>query len=264
VDGRPLTDNQLDFEDLVMFALDFGTPGPALVAGSRPAAAAADALALSVEPLPEVGGTFDAVLKLDGAGDVQALSASLDWDRSVAEPIAASRGGLLEQQASSVTLLSPAPGTVDVAALGRGQALTGSGELVHIRFRLKRTGDPAISLAHVLARDAKNRPLALGGAGSTAAPPPSQVMLAPSYPNPFTNAMTVAYGMPKAGAAQLVVFDIQGRVVRRMVDGVVEAGWHRVTWDGHDDAGKLLPVGAYVLRLSANDRSMRRSVRLVR
>jgi len=37
-----------------------------------------------------------------------------------------------------------------------------------------------------------------------------------------------------------------------------------VNWDGHDDAGKLLPAGAYVIRLSAGDRTMHRSVRFVR
>jgi len=269
VDGRPLTDNHVDFEDLVLFAIDYEpTGGPALMARSRPAVAvaSADALTLAVGVAPAVGETFEAVLSLAGAGDVQALSAKLDYDAAVVEPMKVTRGTLLAQQAGPADVFTPVPGTVDVAAFGQGQGLTGTGEIARVTFRVKASGDPAIGLGKVSARDAHNQPLPLDGRATpgTAEPPPTQVMLAPSYPNPFTSAITVGFGMPKAGMAQLVAFDIQGRAVRHLVDGMVNAGWKRVTWDGRDDAGKALAPGAYVLRLAVGDRVITKSVRMVR
>jgi hypothetical protein len=266
VDGRPLTDDLVDFEDLVLFAIDYEpASGPSLAARSLPAAASADALSLEVGTAPAVGGTFDAVLGLAGAGDVQALSARLDYDGTVVEPVKVARGALLAQQAGPADVFTPASGTVDIAVFGRGQGLTGTGEVARVTFRVKGSGDPAIGLGKVSARDSFNRPLPLDGHATPAVdPPPAQLMLAPSYPNPFTNAITVGFGMPMAGMAELVAFDIQGRAVRHLVNGLVDAGWRKVTWDGRDDAGKSLAPGAYVIRLSVGDRVITRSVRMVR
>jgi hypothetical protein len=263
VDGRPLTDDRVDFEDLVLFAINYGmVTGPPTTARARPARATAGELGLDVGQAPAVGGTFEAVLSLVGAGDVQALSVKLDYDAAVVEPVGVARGALLSQQAGPAQLFSPAPGVVDAAVFGHGQGFVGRGDLARVTFRLKAPGDPAITLKSVKARDGANRPVTL--AEPAAAPPPGRLELAPSYPNPFTNATTVLFGMPVAGAAKLVVFDIQGRAVRHLVDGAVGAGWQRVSWDGRDDAGSAVLPGAYVIRLSVDNRTISKQVRLVR
>jgi hypothetical protein len=65
-----------------------------------------------------------------------------------------------------------------------------------------------------------------------------QVMLQPSsyslssFPNPFNSSTTIAYDLPKAGHVSLRVFDLLGREVTLLKDGFVEAGTHRVTFDG--------------------------------
>jgi flagellar hook assembly protein FlgD len=93
---------------------------------------------------------------------------------------------------------------------------------------------------------------------------PTRMELAPSYPNPFNNSLTVVLGMPKTGTARLVVFDILGRAVRHLRDGSVAAGWTRVIWDGRSDDGVALAPGSYLIRLSAEGRVVTKSVKLVR
>jgi hypothetical protein len=263
VDGRPLTDNQVEFEDLIMFAINYGTVSqPSMRASGT---GGTNALSLSVPATPAVGETFEAVLEFKGSGGVQGLSAELGFDASVVEPLAVVGGSLLAQQAGPAQVFSAKPGTVDAAVFGNGLTLSGAGELARVRFRVKSTGDPAIALGNVRARDARNQPVALATPLPVEAQQlPTRVELAPSYPNPFTNSLTVSFGMPMAGPAKLAVFDIQGRTVRHLLDGTVKAGWTRTVWNGRSDEGVMLAPGMYVIRLSAAGRVTTKSVRLVR
>src|SRR6185295_2371876 len=78
VDARPTTDNEIQFEDLMMYAINFGQVS-APQARLAPMAAAADRLELRVPAAPAVGETFDVVLAFSGTGAVQGISAELAW-----------------------------------------------------------------------------------------------------------------------------------------------------------------------------------------
>src|SRR4029077_17022944 len=132
----------------------------------------------------EAGGTFAAVLRIQGAGRVQGLSAELVWDRGVAEAVGTERSGWLESQHGIV--LSPRAGTVDAALLGaRADGLEGDGALATVTFRALRSGEPALGFGRVLARDAANRPLPPGTLvlSDRSTPSARTLLLAPS-PNP--------------------------------------------------------------------------------
>ena len=65
--------------------------------------------------------------------------------------------------------------------------------------------------------------------------------------------MRLSYSVPSAGSVSLRLFDLRGRAVRTLASGWSEAGVHGVVWDGRDDAGAVLPSGAYFARLGAGD-----------
>jgi hypothetical protein len=266
VDGLPQTDDRIDFEDLILFAINFGQArGPGLASRLAPATPRGTSLRLEVPGLPAIGETFDALLILDGGGDVQGLSAKLDYDPAVVEPVGVTKGALLARQSGPGAVFTPAPGSIDAVVLGRGKGLVGSGELAHVVFRVLAAGDPRISLGTVDARDQVNRPVTLEPIASMNGPaPPERLMLAAGYPNPFEHIATIAFGLPRRGIVSLTVFDLQGRTVRHLMDGAAEAGWTRVRWDGRGDNGRLLASGAFVIRLAADGRAITKSIRLVR
>jgi glucose/arabinose dehydrogenase len=78
-------------------------------------------------------------------------------------------------------------------------------------------------------------------------------------PVPFRDALPLSYGLPRTGRAQIDVYDVRGRRVRRLVDSHDNAGLHRTTWDGLDDGGRPLGAGIYFVRLRtpAGERSLR-------
>ena len=161
--GRPTTDNKTNFEDLILFGINFGTvSGPQM--RLAPVAARTNALRLRVPTLPAAGETFVVGLELSGAGDIQGVSTLLDFDRDVVEFVGVESGRLLDAQAAQGVVLSSMPGNVDVALLGTGAGLRGEGELARARFRVKVVGDARITLRAADARSAANEPIALDAA----------------------------------------------------------------------------------------------------
>ena len=77
--------------------------------------------------------------------------------------------------------------------------------------------------------------------------------LAAPAPNPARGAVTIGYALERAGAAELAVFDAQGRRVRLLLSGQSPAGPGRVTWDGRRDDGSPAEAGAYWAKLRDAD-----------
>ncbi len=78
---------------------------------------------------------------------------------------------------------------------------------------------------------------------------PFQFALQQNYPNPFNPTTSIQYAVPTSGHITLEVFDILGRAVNTLVDGVVNAGEHTIEFDAAS-----LPSGMYLYRLSAGEK----------
>jgi hypothetical protein len=259
--SRPTPDGVIEFEDLVLFALNYtglGGPGalPA-VAGARarvaPAAASADAVGLEVPVLPGVGETFTVTLRASGKSDVQALGLDLDYDGSIVELEKVEGGELLARQASEALVLSPKPGRIDVALLGKGAGLSGEGTLATATFRVLAAGDAKLRLASVDGRDGRNRKVTLGA--TTAPVVPTVTLLSPARPNPFAQTVTLSFSLAQAGPADLVIYSVSGRRVRTLAHGAREPGVYDFEWDGRDDAGSAVAAGVYYAHLATVQRS---------
>ena len=246
-------------------ALNFSaTP---LATTKRPAAPAlrqssgADAVWIESPSAIQQGEEFVVRMRLTGSGNARGISAQLAWDRALAEPLGVEPGDL--GQGGGVILLSRAPGNVDAVRLGAG--FTGSGTLAEVRFRALAAGDPRVRLATVVARDAANQPLALG---STLAAPgvdvPGRTQLGIIAPNPFRTQLVIQLANAHLQRVRLRVYDLSGRLVRRLADGLEPAGRRVLTWDGRDAQGQPAAAGVYLVRLEANEVQMSRRVQLLR
>lgn len=89
-------------------------------------------------------------------------------------------------------------------------------------------------------------------------------LLHPGFPNPFNPSTTLAFELPAAGRARVAVFDLAGRLVRTLVEAPLGAGPHRATWDGRDDAGRVVGAGTYLARLEAGNTASTTRLTLVK
>ena len=80
---------------------------------------------------------------------------------------------------------------------------------------------------------------------------PHTFALHQNYPNPFNPTSTIQYDLPAAVNVTLVVYDILGREVVRLVDQEMQPGYHVAVWNGKGADGRTLPTGIYIARLVA-------------
>jgi hypothetical protein len=59
------------------------------------------------------------------------------------------------------------------------------------------------------------------------------------YPNPFNNSTTINYSLPEAGNVQIMIYDVLGREVSKLVDETKSAGKHTITWNGSNNASGI-------------------------
>lgn len=78
---------------------------------------------------------------------------------------------------------------------------------------------------------------------------PRQGAIVSASPNPFNPSMRITVTQKARGQVRLDVFDVRGRLVRRLFSGELSAGSSSVIWDGRDDEGRALPTGSYVIHL---------------
>jgi len=93
---------------------------------------------------------------------------------------------------------------------------------------------------------------------------PKVTFLAGSRPNPAAGAATIVYGLSAPGRVKLDLYDLQGRLVRRLADGPEAAGYKRVVWDGRDGRGHSVGSGFYFLRLKTEEKTFTKSIRILR
>ncbi len=83
-------------------------------------------------------------------------------------------------------------------------------------------------------------------------------------PNPSTREVELSFDLARPQAVVLGVFSVEGRRIRTLQHGTVEAGRHRLSWDGRDDRGRKVADGMYFARLDAEDGSRTTSIVRIR
>jgi hypothetical protein len=83
-------------------------------------------------------------------------------------------------------------------------------------------------------------------------------------PNPFNSTTLITYDLPKNCQVELIVYNVQGQEVNRLVHAFQEAGYHTVKWDGTNNEGKDVTSGLYYYKLRTSEMSKLRRMLLVR
>jgi subtilisin family serine protease len=82
--------------------------------------------------------------------------------------------------------------------------------------------------------------------------------------NPSPDGASISFRTESAGVVQVSLFDVSGRLVRRLDQGRYPAGERQVRWDGKDDRGRAVGSGVYYFRVATPDGIENRSVVLLR
>lgn len=82
---------------------------------------------------------------------------------------------------------------------------------------------------------------------------PLKYNLHQNYPNPFNPITKIHFDLPSFSYVELSVFDISGKLVKRLIADQKEAGYHKVEWNGTDLNGKKVSSGIYFYQMKAKN-----------
>ncbi len=85
------------------------------------------------------------------------------------------------------------------------------------------------------------------------------------YPNPgYAGNMHVLYRIRATSVVDVTIYNINGRVVRRLASGSIAAGIHDIAWDGRDMSGNAVPSGMYLARFTGAGTDVTKRITLFR
>ncbi len=74
-----------------------------------------------------------------------------------------------------------------------------------------------------------------------------------AYPNPFNASTRIAFHLHQRGYVRVTVYNLLGRPVAQLHDGLLDAGRHELPWNGVDEHGRTLSSGIYLLRIECTE-----------
>lgn len=90
--------------------------------------------------------------------------------------------------------------------------------------------------------------------------PALELSLSQNFPNPFNPSTTITFDMKQKGIVTLRVYDVAGRLVRTLFNGVKDAGSHSIPWDGMNDQGTPVASGIYFYEMETRGFSAARKM----
>ena len=67
-----------------------------------------------------------------------------------------------------------------------------------------------------------------------------------NYPNPFNLLQLHILQLAKAGPVNIVIYDMNGRIVKNLLNKYQNAGLNSIKWDATNDQGKQVSAGMYI------------------
>ena len=68
------------------------------------------------------------------------------------------------------------------------------------------------------------------------------------WPNPFNTTAHLGFYLNQAASVHVAIYNVQGQLVRTLVDAPLHAGIHQMRWDGRDERGHAAATGPYFVR----------------
>jgi hypothetical protein len=134
--------------------------------------------------------------------------------------------------------------------------------LVELRFRISSSSEGGAIVARGFTDDlagSEEAKLELD-AITGGSPAVADYALHQNVPNPFNPSTEIRFETPSAGAVSLAVYDVEGRLIKRLADGPMPRGVHHVEWNGDDERGADVSSGVYFYVMRAGERTLTRKM----
>ena len=67
-----------------------------------------------------------------------------------------------------------------------------------------------------------------------------------NHPNPFNPVTSINFTLPKMGLVNIMIYDMKGRMVKRLLNASREAGYNSIQWNAMNDQNEQVSAGLYL------------------
>lgn len=223
----------------------------------------------AADMMPAAGDTLtDISIKLSNAEELLGMSFDLSWDNEILE-IVTDESGLIpgnvwKKDALMAAKLFGEKGVYELGITNRaGNAAASSGEVITLKARVKKTGDPRFKIRQAYWTDINGEKYAMSlDANLTDV---EEDVLIPKYeltnfPNPFNPSTQIKFSIANSERMSLKIFNSLGQQTAVLVNGeVMKAGEHSVTWSAAEFAS-----GVYFCRLETANKILTRKLMVIK
>jgi flagellar hook assembly protein FlgD len=93
---------------------------------------------------------------------------------------------------------------------------------------------------------------------------PEVFALHQNYPNPFNPTTQIKYDLPEDAMGNITIYDMMGRQVKTLVNGLQTAGYKSIQWDATNDKNHPVSAGLYLYTIQAGEFSQTKKMILLK
>jgi len=134
----------------------------------------------------------------------------------------------------------------------------------YLACTIKYAAPAALAAAATRIAGAAGPAIATGDHDPSADAAPCLIGAVEAWPNPFNPRVRLSFELAREVRGRLCVYDVAGRQVATLVNGVLARGTHILVWNGTDARGEALSSGVYVAKLEAEGAAYSRKLVLLR
>jgi len=256
--SRPVPDQKINFDDLMLFAMNYENTG--MTKMTKPVTNNPITLDLH---LSQTNGRLLGQIHLVGnAGLVKALEIPICLGPGLSL-LSVSKGRLVSDGDFFLSNLDGGTLTITTAALDESGLFDGPGILAEFDFQVNGS-DPDIQFGTATARTAENASIEINYQTTDVellaqSLIPTEYKLHQNFPNPFNPRTTIRYDLKENGPVKITLYNSNGQFVATLLEETKNAGYHRFDFEaGH------LPSGMYIYKIQMNEFSDIRKLVLIK
>ncbi|NNF06409.1 MAG: T9SS type A sorting domain-containing protein, partial [Candidatus Eisenbacteria bacterium] len=210
---------------------------------------------------------FDLLYNIEGGYDWAVVEASTDggtnWDplpgkhTVLGESSSGSYGGTVQQMGEpgyEMNRKVVVREEIDLASVvGQSNVL--------LRYRM--VSDGGLNQDGIQVDNLEVRVYAPGSLGTPPTDAVTALRLLPPAPNPFQEETRIIYSVPKSMPVSVSVYDVTGRRIRTLTEGLSAPGEKSLVWDGTSGLGREVSAGIYYVRIDTPEESISKKVTVV-
>ncbi len=247
--GYPMPDLAVDFEDLVIFALNYdqyfctggAAPQPTEIRETGKLKAGPLAVEADIPDRVRAGDEFVVPVRIDGYEAVKAFHVILGLNTEMFDVVGINAGTAFNGIKESFFYSDPKSTRIDVSGVVFGRDVTYTNdEFFTVTLKARKTGDVNLEEVELTFRDRENKNFEASLSFNRVANGslPSAYALSQNYPNPFNPTTTIELALPTASEYTLTIYNVLGQAVKTF-QGFAEAGYVTVDWNATDQSSGI-------------------------